>query len=105
MFFRFSAHFWQTVWHLKSVFAALILLILANAGLISYAEQLPFGDALYFAFVTGLTVGYGDIVAATALGRIISILLGFIGILLTGLVVAVAVHAVQLAIKDVHGTD
>ena len=52
MFFRFSVHFWRTTWRLKSLFTALILLILANAGLISHAEQLPFGDALYFAFVT-----------------------------------------------------
>jgi len=105
MFFRFNSHFWQAVWRVRSVIAALILLIVAGAGLISYAEQLPFGEALYFAFVTGLTIGYGDIVAATALGRIISVLLGVIGILFTGLVVAVAVHALQLAIKDIHGTD
>ena len=105
MFFRFSAHFWQATWRVKSIFFALILLIIAGAGVIAYAEQLPFGDALYFAFVTGLTVGYGDIVATTALGRVISILLGLNGILFTGLVVAVAVHAVQMALKDVDGTD
>jgi hypothetical protein len=99
MFLRFSVHFWEATWRLKPVFGALILLIVAGAGLIAYAEQLPFGDALYFAFVTGLTVGYGDI------GRIISILLGLTGILFTGLVVAAAVHSLQLALKEVHGTD
>ena len=105
MFLSFSVHFWQTTWRLKSVFIALLLLIAAGAVLITYTEQLPFGDALYFAFVTGLTVGYGDIVAATAVGRTVSIFLGIIGIMFTGLVVAVAVHSVQIAMKDVHGTD
>jgi uncharacterized membrane protein len=105
MFLRFSVHFWEATWRLKPVFGALILLIVAGAGLIAYAEQLPFGDALYFAFVTGLTVGYGDIVATTTIGRIISILLGLTGILFTGLVVAAAVHSLQLALKEVHGTD
>ena len=105
MFFRFSVYFWQATLHLKSVFTALILLIVAGAGLIAYTEQLPFGEALYFAFVTGLTIGYGDIVATTAVGRIISVLLGVTGILFTGLVVAVAVHSVQMALKDVYGTD
>lgn len=105
MFVRFSVHFWRATWRLKAVFAALILLIVAGAGLIAYVEQLPFSEALYFAFVTGLTIGYGDIVATTAIGRIISVLLGAIGILFTGLVVAVAVHAVQMALKDVYGTD
>lgn len=104
MFFRFSAHFWYIVWEFKSVFGTLTLLIVGGAGLIAHTEQLPFGEALYFAFVTGLTIGYGDIVATTALGRFISILLGVTGILFTGLVVAVAVKAVKQAWEDVHGT-
>jgi uncharacterized membrane protein len=105
MFFRFNAHLWHIIWIFKSVFFAQILLIVTGAGLIAYTEQLPFGEALYFAFVTGLTIGYGDIVATTAFGRVISILLGVVGILFSGLVVAVAVKAVKHAWKDVHGTD
>lgn len=105
MFLRFSWHFWRATWRLKSVFIALLLLIVAGAGLITYTEQLSFGEALYFAFVTGLTVGYGDIAAVTAVGRMISIFLGIIGIMFTGLVVAVAVHSVQIAMQEVHGTD
>jgi voltage-gated potassium channel len=105
MFFRFNAHLWHIIWIFKSVFFAQILLIVAGAGLITYVEQLPFGESLYFAFVTGLTIGYGDIVATTAVGRIISILLGIIGILFSGLVVAVAVKAVGQAWQDIHGTD
>jgi voltage-gated potassium channel len=105
MFLSFSVHFWIASWRLKAVFIALVLMILAGAGLITYTEQLPFGDALYFALITGLTVGYGDIVAATAVGRIVSIFMGIIGIMFTGLVVAVTVHSVQIAMKEVHGTD
>lgn len=104
MFFRFSFHFWQTVWRVKSIIFGLILLIVIGAVLISSAEQLPFDHALYFAFVTGLTIGYGDIVAITPAGRIISVLLGVIGIMFTGLVVAVAVRSLQQAWKDVHGS-
>ena len=81
------------------------MLIVVGAVLISYAEQWPFNHALYFAFVTGLTIGYGDIVATTPVGRIISILLGIIGIMFTGLVVAVSVRSLQEAWKDVHGSD
>ena len=105
MFFRFSLYFWQTIWRLKSIILGLIMLIVGGAVLISFVEQLPFDHALYFAFVTGLTIGYGDIVATTSVGRIISIVLGVIGIMFTGLVVAVAVRALQQAWKDVHGSD
>ena len=105
MFFRFSGHLWHTVWVLKSVFIALILLIVGCAILISKVEQLPLDDAVYFAFITGLTIGFGDIVPATPVGRIMSVVLAVIGTLFTGLVVAVAVRAVQQAWKDVHGDD
>jgi voltage-gated potassium channel len=43
-----------------------------------------FGDALYWAFITVTTVGYGDVTPLTAEGRIISGLLIFLGIGLIG---------------------
>jgi hypothetical protein len=43
---------------------------------------------LYFTFITGLTIGYGDVVPRTVAGRPLSILL-------TGLVVAVGVKALN----------
>ena len=52
-------------------------------------------DTLYFAFVTGLTIGYGDIVMKTPVGRLTALLIGFIGILFTGAMVAVLVYAVR----------
>jgi len=70
MFIRFSFEFWRTIWHMRSVNLALFALIVINSWAISYVEKLPFGDALYFAFITGLTIGYGDIVVKTPVGHI-----------------------------------
>ena len=95
MFKRFTSHFFHIVWHLRSVIFALIALIVIGAMLIAYVEKMPFGDALYFSFVTGLTIGYGEIVAKTVLGRLVALLIGLIGIVFTGMVVAAAVRAVQ----------
>ena len=95
MFKRFTSHFFQIFWYLKSVFFALIALIVIGAVVITYVEKMPFGDALYFSFVTGLTIGYGEIVAKTLLGRLVALLIGLIGIVFTGMVVAAAVRAVQ----------
>ena len=50
-----------------------------------------------FTFVTGLTIGYGDLVPARSGTRLMAVLIGFSGILLTGLVAAVGVRAVQEA--------
>ena len=87
--------FFRMVWHIRSVFLAIVALIIASAVVIAGVEKMPIGEALYFAFITGLTIGYGDIVATTTFGRFMSVLLGFVGVLFTGLVIAVAVHAVR----------
>jgi hypothetical protein len=102
LFLRFNAHFWQIIWRVKTIIAFLLLFIVAGAFLIASVEQLPLGEAIYFSFITGLTIGYGDIAPGTPAGRIISILLGVNGILFTGLVVAAAVHALERAVKDVY---
>jgi voltage-gated potassium channel len=99
MFIRFNLEFWRTIWHIRSVNLALFALIVINSWAISYVEKLPFGDALYFAFITGLTIGYGDIVVKTPVGRILAVLIGFIGVLFSGLVVAAALRAVGEALK------
>ena len=95
MFKRFTSHFFHIAWHFRSVIFGLIALIVIGALVIAFVEKMPFGNALYFSFVTGLTIGYGEIVAKTVLGRVVALLIGLIGIVFTGMVVAIAVRAVQ----------
>jgi voltage-gated potassium channel len=89
------ANFFKVIWFFRAIIFALLFIILIGAGAIAFVEKLPFGDALYFSFVTGLTIGYGDIVVKTPLGRCIALFIGFIGIVFTGLVIAGAVEAVR----------
>ena len=100
MFTRFMYHFFLAVWHVKTVILALIALVVAGAAAVTLFEKMPFVDALYFAFVTGLTIGYGDIVLKNPSGRLVAILIGFIGILFTGLMVAVLVFAVRESLEE-----
>jgi hypothetical protein len=44
-------------------------------------------------------IGYGDIVVKTSFGRIVAVLLGLIGVVFTGLMVAAALHAVGESMK------
>ena len=99
MFIHFSFEFLRIIWHFRSINLTLFALIVINSWAISYVEKLPFGDALYFAFITGLTIGYGDIVVKTPVGRILAVLIGFIGVLFSGLVVAAALRAVGETLK------
>jgi voltage-gated potassium channel len=100
MFKRFTAHFFYIFWRVRSIIFVLIALIVIGAVVISFVEKIPFGDALYFSFVTGLTIGYGEIVAKTVLGRLVALLIGLIGIVFTGMVVAVAVRALRDSFEE-----
>jgi len=97
--------FFRMVWHIRSVFLAINALIIAGALVFAGVEKIPIGEAVYFAFITGLTVGYGDVIPTTTVGRIISVFLAFVGILFTGLVIAGAVHALRDASEKTQKPD
>ena len=95
-----SYHFFLAIWRVRTIILILIALIVAGAAAVTLVEKMPFADTLYFAFVTGLTIGYGDIVMQTPVGRLVALLIGLIGILFTGLLVAVMVHAVRECFEE-----
>ena len=100
MLASFTNLFFRAIWHVRAIILALIALVVVGAAAIAHVEKMAFGDALYFAFVTGLTIGYGDIVMHTPLGRVIALLIALGGILFSGLIVAVLVYAVRESIKE-----
>jgi hypothetical protein len=60
----------------------------------------PIVDAVYFTFVTGLTIGYCDLVPSRFLSRVIAMPIGLTGVLFAGLVAAVGVRALQAATAE-----
>ncbi len=79
---------------LRVVWPVLSGLLGAITGLglvIGVIEGWSVHESLFFAFVSGLTIGYGDFAPKTLVTRILAILIGLCGILLTALVAAVAV--------------
>jgi voltage-gated potassium channel len=83
------------MWRLRAVLLLMVAWIFLGAAGIAHTEKIPLGDALYFASITGLTIGYGDITAHTGAGRITAVLIGFMGVFYTGLIVAGAVEGVR----------
>ena len=102
MFVRFNYHFFIIIGRLQAVFLALFALILGIAVVIRHLEKMPFGESLYFSFITGLTIGYGDIVVKTPFARLLAVLLGLIGIIFTGIMVAAALRAVEKSLEDLN---
>src|SRR6516162_7317606 len=82
------------------VLSAILAMQIAMGLLIGFVEGWPVGDAVYFTFVTGLTIGYGDIVPRQALARALAIGIGVSGLCLTGLIAGIAVYAMRTALTD-----
>src|SRR5215472_16957145 len=96
-FFVALGHAFRLAWPVLSMIFAIQV---ALGLLIGFVEGWPVGDAIYFTFVTGLTIGYGDIVPRQALARVLAIGIGVSGLFLTGVIAAIAVHAMRAALAD-----
>jgi len=59
-------------------------------------------DAVYWAFVTASTVGYGDFRPLRRFSKILSILIALVGVIFTGIIVALAINAATLSFKEIH---
>jgi Ion channel len=78
-----------------------VLFAMVGPGLlIGHIERWRIDDALYFTFVTGLTIGYGDLTPRHVVSRFLAVMIGFSGIVLTGLVAAVSVEALRATARD-----
>ena len=98
-------YFFRVVWRIKSIILLQIALLTAGAVTVHIVEKMPLGESLYFAFVTGLTIGYGDIVVKTFIGRLTALFIGFVGVLFTGLMAAILVLAVRESYEDTNKID
>jgi voltage-gated potassium channel len=97
-----TAHF-ALLYELSGVLVVFALVIALAGVLISRFDKLPLGESIYYAFITAFTVGFGDIAPKSKSARLVTIVLSFLGLLLVGIVVAVAVHALDLALQAVGG--
>lgn len=103
--FEFVRTFVNYALAIREAIGMLLLSIVLGGCVIARVEGLKLSDAIYFAFITGLSVGYGDIVPKTGVGRLVSIAIGLIGMLFVGLTVAVATRALRDTIVHQRKTN
>ena len=89
----------RITWPVLSVILAVKALLGSVVGLV---EGWGVAKGVYFAFITGLTIGYGDFFPSSPLTRVLAILIGFCGIALSGLVAALAVKAFQFTPQQIE---
>jgi voltage-gated potassium channel len=79
---------------------SLLVLVILNAIVIALVEGISIGNSMYFSFITAFTIGYGDITPITIIGKVLAILIGLLGIIFTGLVVAISARALLTTIEE-----
>lgn len=92
LFLRHLTDGLKAIW---PVFTGILLIVILFGLLIGWLESWAMADGVYFAFITALTIGYGDFVPTTTLARFLSVILGIFGFLLTGILAAMAVRALR----------
>jgi voltage-gated potassium channel len=100
VFNTFVRHFISYFWLLRHIMLTLLALVVLDAIVIALVEGISIGDSVYFSFITAFTIGYGDIAPLTIIGRVLSVVIGLIGIIFTGLVVAISARALATTLKE-----
>ena len=82
------------------VLSGLVLFKAGIGAVVGVLEGWGVGQGMYFAFITGLTIGYGDLAPRQSLTQLLAVVIGFSGVLLTGLVAALAVKAIHAVPRE-----
>jgi voltage-gated potassium channel len=106
--FRFLGIFFSFLGTVGWVIALLVVCFFALAVLLYFAElhqhsqnsPQGFGEVLYLSAVTAMTIGYGDLVPHTVIGRCLSLGLALLGLMLTGIIAAVAVKVLEVQYRE-----
>jgi hypothetical protein len=99
--FSFIEIFVVDVTHAAPILLALTFAISIIGLLIGKIEGWSTTNAVYHAFINATTVGYGDFRPTHPASKFLSILMALIGLIFTGLIVAIAVHSANATFAQV----
>jgi voltage-gated potassium channel len=98
---EFIAQLARLIFYFLPLFIALSLAITCLALWVGRQEKWGKGDSIYFGFITATTVGYGDFHPRKNSCKFVAILISIVGLIMTGILVALSLEAVSTVI-DTH---
>lgn len=82
------------------------MIIITIMGLIiGRAEKWSHSEAIYYAFITATTVGYGDFRPIKKSCRFLAIIIAFLGLIFSGIIVGIAVNVSTVSFKETHNLE
>ncbi len=84
----------------RNIFFVLLSVIVLGGLLFTLFDGKSLVEGQYLAIITALTVGYGDLAPETWPARVVSGVVGINGILLTGVIIACVVKALELTFHE-----
>ena len=87
----------QIIW---PVLSGLVVIVVGVGILVGWMEGWGLWKGIYFAFITALTIGYGDLAPTRHLTQALAVMLGFTGVTMTALLAGVAVRAFRTIGND-----
>jgi voltage-gated potassium channel len=94
----FLKEFVFDLWVTSPLWLTLATAVIVLGQLVGKREGWSRFDSFYWSFITATTVGYGDIRPTKTVPRIFAIVIALVGLMLTGILVAVAVHSATVAL-------
>lgn len=93
----FIEAFYQSIKFGAPLLVGLILLIILLGQVVGSIEGWKPSESAYWSFITATTVGYGDFRPTKGICQLLAVVIAINGLILFGIVVAVAVHATTIA--------
>ena len=97
--FRFLEQLVIGLWFFAPLLSVLISIILLLGYVAGKEEGWSRLDSFYWAFVTATTVGYGDFRPTKRKSRILAVLIAILGLLTTGIIIALGVLSATKALN------
>ena len=91
--------FWIGIQFVSPVMIALLCFIILLGHFVGKLEGWSRIDTIYYSFITATTVGYGDFPPRRNRSKLLAIFIAFLGLLLSVMIVAVALNALNVAFK------